>query len=99
MNEKQQNSYWVPKETWNRIVAKVWADEDYKDELIANSNEVLEREGVKIPEGMTVHIVEEWQPSTPSDFFFVLKKPNESLNVEIAESRKAAAPSGVTKFV
>lgn len=77
-------------------MAKVWADEDYKNELTANANEVLEREGVKIPEGMTVHIVEEWQPSTPSDFFFVLKKPTENLNIEKAESRKAAGGSGNT---
>lgn len=78
------------KELWIRTVAKVWADEDYKNELLAHTNEVLIKEGIYIPEGMTVHIVETPQLSTPSDFYFTMPKPNTEFKIEKSEIRKAA---------
>lgn len=61
-----------------------------KKELISNTNATLEKEGMKIPKGMTVHIVDEWQPSTPSDFYFVLYDPNDEASIKKSEARKAA---------
>lgn len=87
----EEKKYFLPKEQWNRLIAKVWADDDFRNELISNTNATLEKEGVKIPEGMTVHIVDEWQPSTPSDFYFVLRNPNDEASIKKSEARKAAS--------
>lgn len=89
----EMKNYRIPKEEWNRLVAKIWADEDFKEAFIANPNATLEKEGVKIPEGMTVHVVDKWQPSTPSDFYFVLRDPNDQTSIKKSEARKAASAS------
>lgn len=87
----EAKNYRIPKEEWNRLVAKIWADEDFKEAFIANPNAMLEKEGVKIPEGMTVHVVDKWQPSTPDDFYFVLRDPNDQTSIKRSEARKAAS--------
>lgn len=81
----------IPKEKFCEIVAKIWADEDFKEAFIKDPNKALTAEGVELPEGMTVHVVKEWQPSTPTDYYFVLRDPNNPVNVEKSETRKAAS--------
>ena len=43
---------------WAVCVAKAWADEDYKQRLLSDSVAVLKEEGVDVPEGMDVKVVE-----------------------------------------
>jgi hypothetical protein len=43
---------------WAVCVAKAWADEDYKKRLLSDAAEVLKEEGVNVPEGMGVRVVE-----------------------------------------
>ena len=43
---------------WAKIVAKAWADEDYKQRLLSDPSAVLEAEGVKMPEGVEFKCVE-----------------------------------------
>lgn len=92
----KEKNYLIPKEDWNRLMAKIWADEDFKEAFINNANEVLAKEGMKIPEGMTVHVVKEWQPSTPTDYYFVLRDPNDKASIKKSEARKAAAGSSLS---
>lgn len=53
---------------WNAIVEKSFRDSDFKKRLMADPKKVLLEEGVKIPDGITVKVVE----STPSETWLVL---------------------------
>lgn len=46
------------KNTWQKIIAKCWEDETFKNKLLADPNEILKAEGLDIPEGITVNVVE-----------------------------------------
>ena len=41
-----------------QIVAKCWADPAFKSKLLANTNATLAAEGVNVPVGMEVRVVE-----------------------------------------
>ena len=41
-----------------KIIAKAWVDEEFKKRLIADPATVLKENGIDIPEGMTVKVVE-----------------------------------------
>ena len=41
-----------------QIIAKAWADEVFKQRLLADATAVLKEEGVTVPEGVTVKAVE-----------------------------------------
>ncbi len=43
---------------YGRVVAKAWADAEFKQRLLANPTAVLRAEGVLIPEGNEVRMVE-----------------------------------------
>ena len=43
---------------WAVCVAKAWADEDYKKRLMSDTTAVLKEEGVDVPAGMDVKVVE-----------------------------------------
>ncbi len=43
---------------YGHVVAKAWTDEGFKQRLLANPTEVLRAEGVPVPEGDEVRIVE-----------------------------------------
>ena len=43
---------------WAKIVAKAWADEDYKRRLMDDPGAVLSEEGMKVPEGLQISVVE-----------------------------------------
>lgn len=69
-----------------KVVAKAWADEDYKKNLLANPKEVLENEGLEIPEEKKINILE----NTKDTLNFVLPMPDSTLDAEDLEDRKAA---------
>jgi hypothetical protein len=41
-----------------RIIAKAWADEAFKARLLADPAAVLKAEGVEVPAGVTLNVVE-----------------------------------------
>jgi len=70
-----------------KIVAKAWADDDYKKNLIENPKEILKQEGVEIPEKIKINIFE----NSATELHFVLpKKPDELLNINSIEKKLAA---------
>lgn len=73
-----------------KIVAKAWADENYKMRLMNDTKKVLEEEGIIIPEGINVHVVEKEQPSTPTDFYFTLPEAGDNATLEQVEAKIAA---------
>ncbi len=40
------------------IIAKCWADEGFKQRLLADANAALKAEGVEVPAGLSVKVVE-----------------------------------------
>jgi hypothetical protein len=43
---------------WNKIVARAWSDEDFKQRLISDPASVLEENGITVPEGVNVQVKE-----------------------------------------
>lgn len=44
---------------WQKIVAKAWMDETYKQRLLDNPNEVMAEEGMELPDGVNFRIMED----------------------------------------
>lgn len=57
-----------------KIIAKAWADEAFKQKLIAQPSETLREEGLDVPPEVVVHVVE----STDKVFYLVLPPPPNS---------------------
>ena len=55
-------------QTYKTIITKCWADPDFKQRLIAEPAETLRAEGVAVPDGVEVTVVED----TASEFTFVI---------------------------
>jgi len=68
MNQEGQNKQ------MGALIAKCWADEDFKAKLLADPAAVLTAEGAELPEGLTIKAVANTDkvfhlviPATPSD--------------------------------
>ena len=70
---------------WAKIVAKAWADEDYKQRLLDDPASVLRAEGMTLPEGVEINVVE----ATAKNAWFVLPMQSDEGAV-VAEERLAA---------
>ena len=53
---------------YQQLIAKCWADEDFKQRLLNNPAETLKAEGMELPEGVRVQVVE----NTSQDFTLVI---------------------------
>jgi hypothetical protein len=71
---------------WEKIIAKAWADEDYKKRLLADPAGVLAAEGLILPKGVNVNVVE----ATKEQIWLVLPEQQAEDAVE-GEERLAAA--------
>ena len=71
----------------NNILAKCWADESFKQKLLANPTEVLKAEGVDIPAGYTVHVLE----NTDNIINYVLPR---NPNAELSDSELDSVAGG-----
>jgi hypothetical protein len=54
-----------------RIIAKAWADDAFKAALLANPNATLAAEGIAVPDGLTLKVLED----TPGTMHVILPKP------------------------
>ena len=55
-----------------KLVAKAWSDESFKERLLTDSRAILEAEGITVPPGVDVKVMEQ----TDTQFFMVIpKKP------------------------
>ncbi len=54
-----------------RVIAKAWADDAFKAALLANPNETLAAEGIAVPAGLKLKVVE----NTDDAFHLVLPAP------------------------
>ena len=72
---------------WAKIVAKAWADEDYKKRLMDDPASVLSDEGMELPEGVKINVVE----ATDKQAWMVLPPKPADGKIEEGESRLAAS--------
>jgi hypothetical protein len=87
MNGFEQNQQKI-----GRVIARAWTDEGFKDRLIADPITSLRAEGIEVPEGVHVSVVE----NTPSRVHLVLPpKPDENELSE--ESFEKLSPEWVCK--
>ncbi|MCL1467185.1 NHLP leader peptide family RiPP precursor [Argonema galeatum] len=54
--ENSQENSLIGRNFWAKIIAKAWADEEFKQRLLENPTRVLEEEGIAIPEGLEIQI-------------------------------------------
>ena len=62
------------RELEENLIARAWQDAAFKQELLSNPKETLEKEGVKLPANIEVRVVEE----TPTTLYLVIPiNPNQ----------------------
>ena len=72
-----------------KIIAKAWRDPAFKAELIANPAATLKAEGINVPAGMTVTVVE----NTDKLFHLVLPPvPTDELSDEVLDAVAGGGP-------
>ena len=71
-----------------RIVAKCWMDENYKKKLEDDAAAVLKSEGITVPEGVKIRVMED---TADLRTFIIPSKPDDLGNVEELEDRLAAS--------
>src|SRR5262249_39954625 len=88
MNTEQQTKQ------WSQIVAQAWADESFKRRLLADPAAVLKEQGIGVPAGVGVRVVEN------TDQVRYLTLPNRSGKGELSEEELAAVAGGaVDNFI
>ena len=79
-------------ESSDRVIAKAWADEEFRAALLANPRAALQAQGIEVPEGLTLNVLEN------SDKVFNLVLPNmpdlDLIGEELAQSTGGAARCG-----
>lgn len=73
----------------NNILAKCWADASFKTQLLADPTAALKAEGIEIPEGCTVRVLE----NTDKVLNYVLP-PNPNAELSDAELESVAGGKG-----
>ncbi len=46
------------KKSWQDVIVKCWTDDDFKKKLMSAPEATLKSEGLDIPEGLTINVVE-----------------------------------------
>ncbi len=70
-------------EIWAQVIARAWADADFKARLLANPNAAIEEEtGIELPAGLKLRIIEESAEET----VLVLPKVGAELTDDVLEA-------------
>lgn len=75
---------------YQQLIAKCWADEAFKNRLVANPMVVLKEEGIETPPGVDVSVHED----TESQMFIVIPNRPEELSDEDLESTAGGFGTG-----
>ncbi len=76
-----------------KLIAKAWSDESFKERLLTDPRAVLEAEGISVPPGVDVKVVEQ----TDTQFYMIIpKKPEAMQTISFYEERLAAWPGEYT---
>jgi hypothetical protein len=77
-----------------RVVAKAWLDPAFKERLVASPREVLKEEGIDVPSGVEVTVLEH---SENVRFFELPAKPA-SLEAELSEEQLSLVDAGMIMY-
>jgi hypothetical protein len=77
-----------------RVVAKAWLDPSFKKRLLANPTEVLRSEGIEVPAGVEIRVLEH----TPDIRYFELPVKPPSLEVQLSEEQLTLVDAGVIMY-
>ncbi len=69
-----------------KVIAKAWADEAFKQRLLSNPSETLRGEGIEPPPGVEVRVVE----STDKVYYLVLPPKPQGEEITEMPARQAA---------
>ena len=73
-----------------RVIAKTWVDEDFKKRLFAEPAAVLKEEGIEVPSGTKLRVIED----APGEQTIVVPPAPPGVGeIEDVESRLAASPT------
>jgi len=71
-----------------KLIAKAWSDESFKERLLSDSRAVLEAEGISVPPGVDVKVLEQ----TDTTFFIVIPKKPMSPSIDEVDLRFNLTP-------
>jgi hypothetical protein len=71
------------------LIAKAWQDNSFKQELLSNPKSVLQREGIILPEGVDIKVLEE----SISSFYLIIPTPPSSSG-ELSEADLESVAGG-----
>jgi hypothetical protein len=74
---------------WSQLVGQAWADEQFKQRLITKPAAVLREQGIEVPEGVEVRVVE---PTDKLRYFVLPPKPADV--TELTSSQLAGVAGG-----
>jgi hypothetical protein len=86
-----ENSMTAADKKWALVVAKAWADEEFKRQLLADPAAVLRAEGLPVRAGMTVRIIED---SEQTCTLVLPPQPADGSGMQNVENRLAALKCG-----
>jgi hypothetical protein len=75
---------------WSQLVARAWADPAFKAKLIADPAAVLKENGIQVPAGITIKVVE----NTPKVLHLTLPLPPAPEELSEEELHRAAGGGG-----
>lgn len=78
-----------------QIISKAWEDEAFKRRLLANATEVLKEEGVTVPEGLKIKVIENSEKTY--HVVIPLKPESKALSVQELYSMSGGAVDCNTK--
>jgi hypothetical protein len=80
MNQEEQTK------KMQKIIAKAWMDDEFKQRLLSEPTEVLQEEGLETPPGVEIRMLE----NTDNLLYMVLPAKPDGVEVEGVEAREAA---------
>jgi hypothetical protein len=72
-----------------KLIARVWSDESFKEKLVSDPRTVLAAEGLPVPDGVEVTIVEQ----TEQRLYLIIPMRPDGITVEEVDIRRAAHAS------
>ncbi|MFC1834323.1 NHLP leader peptide family RiPP precursor [Thermodesulfobacteriota bacterium] len=75
---------------WHKIVAQAWINEDFKERLLSDPVTVLKEEGLDMPDGVEVTVLEQ----TPNKRFLIIPPVPDGISGEVEEARERLQAGG-----